>query len=226
MNVLITLFFLLFIFTINISFAEDNNEICKIITNKVEKKLKLPQKLLTSISLVETGRVTKNKHYTWPWSANVEGQSYYFNNKESMIKFLKIKIQNKITNFDVGCMQINYKYHIKKESNLELFVDPNYNVNWAGIFLKELYKKHKSWNKAISRYHSSNKLRMKSYLKKVYQIWNNQRQLRDKLLSNNLIERKNIHGDKNIYFSKSFYSKNKKKIDLFRKEFLKSSKFF
>ena len=76
MNVLITLFFLLFIFTINISFAEDNNEICKIITNKVEKKLKLPQKLLTSISLVETGRVTKNKHYTWPWSANVEGQPY------------------------------------------------------------------------------------------------------------------------------------------------------
>lgn len=226
MRIFLTVFFFFLIFSKYNLLAVENNEICRIATKKVEKKLKLPNKLLTSISLVETGRFVKNQHRTWPWSVNVEGRSHYFKDKQSMLKFLKIQIKNNVTNFDVGCMQINFRYHIKKESNLKLFIDPNYNVIWAGNFLKQLQKKYKSWNKAISRYHSSDKLRMKIYLNKVHKVWKDQRQIKEIIFSQNKFKKDQEDKNQNNFFSKSFYLKNKLKIDFFRKELNKEPKNF
>ena len=55
-------------------------------------------------------------------------------------------------------------------------IEPEENVRYEAIFLAKLFKRHKSWNKAISRYHSSNPNKQRKYLKKVYSFWNNLRQ--------------------------------------------------
>ena len=59
-------------------------------------------------------------------------------------------------------MQINYRYHGHMFENLDQILSPEYNVNYAAKFLKTLFKRHKSWNEAISRYHSSEPKRKKS----------------------------------------------------------------
>ena len=111
----------------------------------------------------------------------------YFDNKSETIKYLESNINLK-KSIDVGCMQINTKYHLKNFKDLSHLVEPEENVKYAATFLLKLYKKHKSWNEAVSRYHSSIPKRKKDYLKKVYTYWNDLRQ-RKIVIKNSYINR-------------------------------------
>ena len=66
---------------------------CQIYTEKYNKKYRLPNKLLTSISLVESGVIEGNTVNLWPWALNVNGKSKYFNNKKSTLRFLRESLQ-------------------------------------------------------------------------------------------------------------------------------------
>ena len=61
-------------------------------------------------------------------------------------------------------MQINYKFHGHKFEDLDHILNPEENVKYLAQFLKKLFKRHKSWNEAISRYHSSKPKRKKNIL--------------------------------------------------------------
>ena len=148
---------------------------CHIYTEKYNKMYRLPNKLLTSISLVESGVIEGNIVNPWPWALNVNGKSKYFDNKKDTLSFLKENLQ-KNRNIDIGCMQINYKFHGHNFKNLDHILNPEENVKYAAEFLKKLFKRHKSWNEAISRYHSSEPSRKKRYLKKVRNFWDKLRQ--------------------------------------------------
>ena len=183
--------FLIIIFFSQTSVSNNLNS-CGFFTEKYNSSYKLPNKLLTSISLVESGLKRNNKLSSWPWTLNVNGKSMYFDNKEDTIEHLKKSLKmNK--NIDIGCMQINYKYHGKNFKNLDDIISPNKNVKYAASFLRKLFKKHKSWNEAISRYHSSKPKRKKRYLIKVQSFWNDLRQKKIKIhkeITQNFDERK------------------------------------
>ncbi len=147
---------------------------CFNFTEKYGKQYNIPDKLLTSISLVESGIKKNNDFVSWPWTLNVAGKSMFFDNKNDALNFLKKNYKNK--NIDVGCMQISLKYHINEFDSLENILDPDKNVKYAAKFLKKLFLKHKRWNEAISRYHSSIPKRKKQYLNKVKNYWADVRQ--------------------------------------------------
>ena len=159
---------------------------CNYLTEKYGKIYNLPNKLLTSIALVESG-IKKSEFKSWPWTLNVSGKSMYFDNKSETIEYLKSNIDLK-KSIDVGCMQINTKYHLKNFKDLSHLVEPEENVKYAAIYLLKLYKKYKSWNEAVSRYHSSIPKRKRKYLKKVHTYWNDLRQ-RKIVIKNNYIDR-------------------------------------
>ena len=166
-----------FIFPNFLPLIVSSNDIigCQIYTEKYNKIYRLPNKLLTSISLVESGVIEGNTVNSWPWALNVNGKSKYFDNKKETLSFSGESLQ-KNRNIDVGCMQINYKFHGHNFKNLDHILNPEENVKYAAEFLKKLFKKHKSWNEAISRYHSSEPSRKKRYLKKVRNFWDKLRQ--------------------------------------------------
>lgn len=169
---------------------------CNFYTEKFGKKFNLPTNLLTSISLVESGIKKENKNFSsWPWTLNVEGKPIYFDRKEDVINYLEQNRDKK--SIDVGCMQINTKYHLSNFDSFAQMIEPEENVRYAAIFLAKLFKRHKSWNKAISRYHSSNPNKQRKYLKKVYSFWNNLRQ-------------------KKIVVKKEFVEKNRDQIEFFK----------
>ena len=76
---------------------------CNYLTEKYGKIYNLPNKLLTSIALVESG-IKKSEFKSWPWTLNVSGKSMYFNNKLETIKYLKSNI-NFIKNINHGTKQ-------------------------------------------------------------------------------------------------------------------------
>ena len=170
---------------------------CFNFTEKYGKQFNIPDKLLTSISLVESGINKNNRFISWPWTLNVAGKSKFFDNKNDALDFLKKNYKNK--NIDVGCMQISLKYHFKEFDSLENILDPDQNVKYAAKFLKNLFSKHKRWNEAISRYHSSVPIRKKQYLKRVKNYWADIRQ-------------------KKIKLKPTSRSRTKEKIEFFKKE--------
>ena len=170
---------------------------CFNFTEKYGKQFNIPDKLLTSISLVESGIKKNNRFISWPWTLNVSGKSKFFDNKNDALEFLKKNYKNK--NIDVGCMQISLKYHFKEFDSIENILDPDQNVKYAAKFLKKLFSKHKRWNEAISRYHSSVPTRKKQYLKRVKNYWAEIRQ-------------------KKIILKPSNSQRTKEKIEFFKKE--------
>ena len=107
----------------------------------------------------------------WPWTVNYSGKGYFFPNKTKAKEFVKSKIDKGARNIDIGCMQVNLRYHPNAFPDLETAFDPLHNVKWAGTWLKELNKKYKSLKTATGYYHSSRRKNRTKYSTKVYKNW-------------------------------------------------------
>jgi soluble lytic murein transglycosylase-like protein len=55
---------------------------------------------------------------------------------------------------DIGCMQINYKYHGDKFASVSDMFDPARNIDYAARFLKDLRAREGSWTLAVARYNA------------------------------------------------------------------------
>ena len=78
-------------------------------------------------------------------------------------------------------MQISLKYHKQNFKNFNHILDPETNVRYAAEYLRSLYTRYKTWNEAISRYHSSVPKRKVRYLKKLKNYWSDLRQQKIKI---------------------------------------------
>ena len=85
---------------------------------KYEKIFKLPENILVSVALTESGKMLKSGEFVaWPWTVNVKGTGRFFKSKDLVLKYVKNYIKNGKKNIDMGCMQVNYMYHPKAFSN-------------------------------------------------------------------------------------------------------------
>jgi soluble lytic murein transglycosylase-like protein len=55
---------------------------------------------------------------------------------------------------DLGCMQINHRYHGAEFSSVGAMLDPHANVDYAARFLARLHARHETWTMAVARYHA------------------------------------------------------------------------
>lgn len=161
--------------THNLSLADDLSEHYKCLRaiKYYEKKYNIPDNLLYSITVIESGKWLKdhNRNQPWPWSLNVGGKPYFFKNKTETKNFLAKKLDEGVTNIDVGCGQINVGFHGKNFNRIEQILNPNYNVAYAAYFLSQNYEKTLNWDKAVSHYHSKNETLGSKYLAKVRKVW-------------------------------------------------------
>ena len=164
--------FFLFIIKDTYASTKKKNESCEKVIETIEDLTDIPKNLLLSIGKSESGRILKNnKHVIWPWTVNHAGKSLFFDTKNQMKKYVLKYVKKQDYNLDVGCMQINLKWHknnFKKISDM-FAVEPN--VSYAASFLLQLKNKHGSWDKAIKHYHSSDPKKNKPYLIKVKHFW-------------------------------------------------------
>lgn len=139
-----------------------------------EKVQRIPTHLLAAISTTESGRWHKDLGMAvpWPWTINVAGKGYYFNNKaEAIARVQQLQAQG-VESIDVGCMQVNLKHHRRAFSNLNEAFDPQTNVAYAAKFLRDNYADLGDWIKATAAYHSRTEARGKEYLVQIERSWN------------------------------------------------------
>ncbi len=151
-----------------------NMDLCKSATRDVERRYQITPNLLRAISLTESGRwLAEDKvNIAWPWTVASGGAGEYFPTKGQAIAHVQ-KLQSQgVENIDVGCMQINLRYHPDAFQSLNEAFDPYQNAQYAAQFLTRLFKEEKSWSAAAGRYHSSEPTKNMYYREKVLSYWN------------------------------------------------------
>jgi len=149
-------------------------DLCKPATQAAERKYGVSPNLLRAISLTESGRwLPKEKaNIAWPWTVASGSAGQFFPTKHQAIRHVQQLQAQGVRNIDVGCMQINLRYHPDAFNNLNEAFDPRHNTEYAADFLSRLFNEEKSWSAAAGRYHSSEPTKNMYYREKVMSYWN------------------------------------------------------
>lgn len=114
----------------------------------------VPLTVMKAISLTETGRKRDGAFRPWPWTVNMEGKGDWFDSRAAALAHVQGHFARGARSFDVGCFQINYKWHGQHFTSIEEMFDPTANAFYAARFLSELYVETGSWTEAAGAYHS------------------------------------------------------------------------
>jgi hypothetical protein len=114
----------------------------------------VPVEVLHAIALTETGRNLGGRLRPSPWAINREGQGHWFRTREEALGFARASIAAGRPSFDVGCVQINYRWHGHAFPSIEAMLDPEWTATYAAQFLRTLYEERGSWSAAAGAYHS------------------------------------------------------------------------
>ena len=138
-----------------------------------ERSINIPRGLLIAIAFVESGRsIGQGRSAPWPWTINAGGTGQFFDTKAEAVAEAQRLLDAGQRSIDVGCMQINLRYHPNAFRNLEDAFNPARNVAYGAQFLRSLHRLQGSWRKAVERYHSSDDGRREQYRDRVLARWN------------------------------------------------------
>ena len=130
--------------------------VCLLEASQAEARHGIPKGLLQSITRVESGRKTVTGDFMpWAWTLNDRGEGLFFDDRASALAYLKKAVADPEHSVDVGCMQINTKWHSEGFLKLADMLDPTQNADYAAGFLLDLHEAHQSWDDAVKHYHSA-----------------------------------------------------------------------
>jgi hypothetical protein len=133
----------------------------------------IPEGLLLAIGKRESGRFDPQtgSAQPWPWSVNRDGQGAVFGTQAEAVTYVADAQRAGSRSIDVGCFQINLKYHPGAFASLQEAFDPASNAAYAARFLRELYDRDGSWEAAVADYHSATPWFGEPYRDAVLAIW-------------------------------------------------------
>lgn len=107
---------------------------------------------MRTITRLETGRGQSGD--PWPWTVNHAGDGSWFQTEDDARSYVFSKVKHGASNIDIGCFQINYRWHASGFQSLDDMFDPDMNALYAARFLTELYREFGDWTGAAGAYHS------------------------------------------------------------------------
>ncbi|MBC7155332.1 MAG: transglycosylase SLT domain-containing protein [Rhodobacteraceae bacterium] len=114
----------------------------------------VPEPVLAALMLTESGRRRAGALRPWPWTVNMQGAGHWFDDAVSAKAFAYKHFRAGARSFDVGCFQINYRWHHTAFASIEEMFDPVANARYAARFLSGLFEELGTWELAAGAYHS------------------------------------------------------------------------
>ena len=142
------------------------SELCREAAHIASEASGVPVSVLWAISLTETGRKHDGAFEPWPWTVNMEGKGVWFDNDEEARAYVFKHYKRGARSFDVGCFQINYKWHGQNFASIEEMFEPVPNAQYAAKFLSDLHRELGDWSKAAGAYHSRTEKYASKYRKR------------------------------------------------------------
>ena len=140
--------------------------LCDAAAQKASEATGVPISVLKAISLTETGRKRGGEMRPWPWTVNMEGKGVWFDDPDSAKAYVYKHYKAGARSFDVGCFQLNYRWHGENFASIEEMFQPEPNALYAAQFLSDLYKEMGNWSAAAGAYHSRTKKYATRYRKR------------------------------------------------------------
>lgn len=84
----------------------------------------------------------------------MEGLGKWFATRKEAHAFAMNGLNDGKRSFDVGCFQLNYRWHGQHFRDVEHMFEPLENARYAADFLSRLYAELQSWDSAAAAYHS------------------------------------------------------------------------
>ena len=137
-------------FTSNVSLALGQDLTCEREMLRAAHRHGIPLGVLYAVGLTETGRGDALR----PYALNIEGRAVYLSDSRAALERFRAAQQAGARSIDIGCMQINYRFHGQNFASLEDMLEPAKNVDYAARFLRQLREREGSWTMAVARYHA------------------------------------------------------------------------
>lgn len=131
---------------------------------RAQDRYGIPDNILLGIGLQEAGVSRGGRLTVWPWAVNAAGVGRIFDNRAAAMAWVREREAMGVKSIDVGCMQINLRWHPHAFANLEQGFDPVINVDYAARFLRDLYAETGDWMRAAGAYHSRTPAHAEVYL--------------------------------------------------------------
>jgi soluble lytic murein transglycosylase-like protein len=130
--------------------ARATPNLCEREMTRAAARYDIPLGVLYAVGLTETGK----RGSLQPFAMNIEGRAHYSESVADAVKDFEVARAEGSVLIDVGCMQINHRYHGEAFSSVTEMFDPRKNVDYAARFLNELKLREGSWTLAVARYHA------------------------------------------------------------------------
>lgn len=150
--------------------THDPAMVCDRAAQKVAQETRVPLNVLRAITRTETGRGSADGMKPWPWTVNMEGRGIWFDTEQQAQVYVFRHFKKGARSFDVGCFQINYRWHGHAFSSIEQMFDPMENARYAALFLRELHTELGDWTRAAGAYHSRTHKHAARYLRRYAEI--------------------------------------------------------
>lgn len=114
----------------------------------------IPREVMLAITQVETRTKRGGRSGPWPWTVNVAGKGAWFDSRAAALVHAQRALAAGQKSFDVGCFQLNYRWHGEHFASIDAMFEPASSGDYAARFLKELYAEAGNWITASGHYHS------------------------------------------------------------------------
>lgn len=130
---------------------EDPSDLCLQAALDAAKQTGVPFSVLRAISMVETGRDGR----PWPWTVNFGGDGRWFDSAVEAEAEAAAALGQGATNVDLGCFQLNYRWHAEGFASVSDMLDPAQNALYAAEYLADHFAQTGDWALAAAAYHSA-----------------------------------------------------------------------
>ncbi|MEO0772838.1 MAG: transglycosylase SLT domain-containing protein [Pseudomonadota bacterium] len=134
--------------------ANTYSGICDVVARQAAQERGVPVSVMKAITRTETGRNQAGRLTPWPWTVNMEGAGHWFDSRTAAEDYVAKHHARGARSYDVGCFQINYRWHGQHFASIEAMFDPLTNARYAARFLSELFAETGDWSAAAGAYHS------------------------------------------------------------------------
>ena len=131
-------------------------DLCDDAARQAARETGVPLAVLMAIARVETGRTRQGRVEPWPWTTNTEGVGQWFDTREAAVTQARAAIARGQTSIDLGCFQVNWRWHGQHFAGPEALFHPLTAARYAAGLLARFHAELGSWERAAGAYHSRN----------------------------------------------------------------------
>jgi Transglycosylase SLT domain len=131
--------------------GNDPSALCISAARTAADQTGVPFDALLAISVVETGRQMR----PWPWTVNLGGEGHWLDTADEAATLVQDALDRGATNIDLGCFQLNYRWHGAAFASLDAMLDPETNALYAARYLAGHHARTGDWALAAAAYHSA-----------------------------------------------------------------------